>query len=151
MRTPPREDRRLRKLAEICATLPDVECTRCGEHADFRVCGKVFAYFLKNLNGDGIVSVCCKPALGEGVARTSQDPRRYYLPTYLGARGWFAIRLDLGTVDWFEVRSCVTRSYELALQRTLARVHENTPLRVTGSEPPQVPLAAARTRAGRTL
>jgi len=104
--------------------LPEVERTRCGEHADFRVCGKVFAYFLKNLNGDGIVSVCCKPALGEGVARASQDPRRYYLPAYLGARGWFAIRMDLGNIDWHEVQNCVTRSYELAAQRTPARTAE---------------------------
>jgi predicted DNA-binding protein (MmcQ/YjbR family) len=124
MRTPPREDRRLRKLTEICVALPEVERTRCGEHADFRVCGKVFAYFLKSLHGDGIVSVCCKPALGEGVVRASQDPRRYYLPAYLGARGWFGIRLDLGNIDWHEVQNCVTRSYELAAQRTPARSSE---------------------------
>ena len=85
----------------------------CGDHADFRVRGKVFAYFLKNHHGDGIVSVCCKSSLGENADRAARDPRRYYLPAYIGARGWFGIRLDLGNIDWYDVQSCVAQSYEL--------------------------------------
>src|SRR5258708_37217017 len=100
MRTPaPREDRRLRKLSEFCLGLPEAERTLCGDHADFRVRGRVFAYFLKNHHGDGIVSVCCKTALGENVDRASRDPRRFYLPAYIGARGWIGTRLDLGNID----------------------------------------------------
>ena|ERR1700676_1647550 len=71
-----REDERLRKLSAICAKLPEVERAVRGGHVDFRVRGKVFAYFLNNHHGDGIVAVCCKSALGENVDRASRDPKR---------------------------------------------------------------------------
>jgi predicted DNA-binding protein (MmcQ/YjbR family) len=123
------EDRRLRKLTEICLALPESERTLCGDHADFRVGGKVFAYFLKNHRGDGIVSVCCKSGLGENVDRASRDPRRCYLPAYIGARGWFGIRLDLGNIDWYDVQSSVAQSYErIAPRSILARLAEQRPI-----------------------
>ena len=51
---------------------------RCaGDHADLRVRKKVFAYFLNNHHGDGIVSVCIKSALGENVDRAGAQPGRY--------------------------------------------------------------------------
>ena len=45
MATRTREDRRLRLLSAVCLGLPEAERTNCGAHADFRVRGKVFAYF----------------------------------------------------------------------------------------------------------
>jgi predicted DNA-binding protein (MmcQ/YjbR family) len=57
-----KEDPRLTKLTKICLELPEAESRTLADHADFRVRGKVFAYFLNNHHGDGIVSVCCKAA-----------------------------------------------------------------------------------------
>ena len=93
-----------------------------GDHADFRVRGKVFAYFLSNHHGDGIVAVCCRSALGENVDRASRDPKRYYLPAYIGPRGWFGLRLDLPIIDWREVTAIVESSYRLAAPRKLVKV-----------------------------
>ncbi len=94
-----------------------------GEHADFRVRGKVFAYFLNDHHGDGIVSVCFKAAKGENEIRVREDPRRCYLPAYIGPRGWFGLRLDVGAVNWAEVdhlsrRKLPTRRAEDADQKT---------------------------------
>jgi hypothetical protein len=94
------EDARLTRLSEICLALPEAVRALRGDHADFRVRQKVFAYFLNNHHGDGIVSVCVKSALGEGVDRAARLPERYYLPAYIGARGWFGLRLDRGAIDW---------------------------------------------------
>lgn len=128
MRAPSQEDRRLRKLSEICLAFPEAERTICGDHADFRVRGRVFAYFLKNHHGDGIVSVCCKSVLGENADRASRDPRRFYLPAYIGSRGWFGIRLDLGNIDWYDVQSSVAQSYELIAPRSiLSQMPERRP------------------------
>ncbi len=118
------EDRRLKKLTQICLALSESERKLTGDHADFRVRGKVFAYFLNNHHGDGIVSVCCKSALGENVDRVSREPDRFYLPAYIGPRGWFGLRLDLGAINWVEVQNVVELSYCLAAPKTLAKVFE---------------------------
>jgi predicted DNA-binding protein (MmcQ/YjbR family) len=118
------EDFRLKRITALCAVLPEVTRTLSGDHADFRVRGKVFAYFLDNHHGDGIVSVCCRSELGENVDRASSEPERFYLPAYIGARGWFGLRLDRGRIDWREVENILQLSYCLAAPRTLAALVE---------------------------
>jgi hypothetical protein len=39
------------------------------------------------------------------------DPERFYMPSYIGHRGWVGLRLDTGPVDWTEVADLVTDSY----------------------------------------
>jgi len=119
---PPKRVREiLEKLSEICVALPEVERRDVNDHADYRVRGKVFAYFLNNHHGDNIVSVCCKSALGENVDRASREPERFYLPPYIGPRGWFGLRLDGEAIDWSEVRNLVELSYRLVAPKRLVR------------------------------
>ena len=117
-----REDPRLERLTAICLALPEAARARRGDHADFRVRKKVFAYFLDNHHGDGIVSLCVKSALGENVDRAVREPQRFYLPAYIGARGWFGMRLDRGRIHWHEVENVVKCSYRLAAPKTLLRI-----------------------------
>jgi predicted DNA-binding protein (MmcQ/YjbR family) len=121
--------RGLEEVTRICLALPEAERNVRGDHADFRVRGKVFAYYLNNHHGDGIVSVCCKAALGEAVDRVSRDPERFYLPAYIGPRGWFGLRLDRDRVDWGEVRNIVELSYCLVAPKTLARAMRTADLK----------------------
>jgi hypothetical protein len=113
--------KKLDKVSASCLALPDAQVTRSGDHATYRVRKKVFAYFLDDHHGDGIVSVCVKSELGEHLDRVRRDPERYYLPDYIGPRGWFGLRLDRGRVDWQEVRSIVKRSYLLTAPKTLLK------------------------------
>jgi phosphoribosylglycinamide formyltransferase-1 len=115
------EDLRLARLSRICLALPDTGRNVRGDYADFRVRGMVFAYFLDNHHGDGIVSVCCKSELGEHIDRARREPRRFYLPAYIGARGWFGLRLDRGKINWNEVQNIVELSYRLVAPKTLVR------------------------------
>ena len=112
-------DKKLAKVTDLCLALPKAERTVSGSHATYRVRGKVFAYFLDDHHGDGIVSVCVKSELGENVDRVRRDPERYYLPDHIGPRGWFGLRLDRGRVDWREVANVVERSYRLTAPKTL--------------------------------
>jgi predicted DNA-binding protein (MmcQ/YjbR family) len=109
----------LRQLSKICLSLPETVRRDLNDHADFRVRGKVFAYFLNDHHGDGIISVCCKSALGENVDRASREPARFYLPPYIGPRGWFGLRLDGEAVDWSEVKNLLELSYELVAPKRL--------------------------------
>lgn len=109
----------LRQLSKICLSLPEATRRDRNEHSDFRVRGKVFAYFLNNHHGDGIISVCCKSAMGENVDRASREPVRFYLPPHIGSRGWFGLRLDGEAVDWSEVKNLLELSYGLVAPKRL--------------------------------
>jgi predicted DNA-binding protein (MmcQ/YjbR family) len=114
------EDRRLARLSKICLALPEATRQDFGSHASFLVRKKTFAYFLNDHHGDGIVSLAAKVLPGENTALVAAQPNRFYLPAYIGPRGWIAIRLDVGDTDWSEVRELVLCSYRLVAPRRLA-------------------------------
>jgi len=105
------EDRRLARLTRLCLALPDATAERHGSHATFRVRKRVFAYFLDDHHGDGIVSLCWKAELGENEELAAAAPKRFYVPAYIGHRGWAAVRLDRGPLDWDELGDFVRASY----------------------------------------
>lgn len=115
------EDPRLSKLTDICLGLPETTRTDSGQHATFLVVKKTFAWFLNDHHGDGIVSVCCKMGLGENEEIVGADPKRFYLPAYIAHRGWVALRLDRGPIDWEEVTELVAGSYSLVAPKKLAK------------------------------
>ena len=112
---------RLPRLTRICLALPEAARQVKGSHAAFLVRKRVFAYFLNNHHGDGIVSVACKALPGDNTALAAAQPARFYLPSYIGPKGWIALRLDKGTVDWDEVSELVEGSYRLIAPKSLVR------------------------------
>jgi|SRR6266849_8596214 len=114
------EDPRLSRLTEIALALPEAARQIYGSHAQFLVRKKTFAYFLDNHHGDGIVAVTCKVLSGDNKALAEAQPRRFYLPAYIASKGWIALRLDVGKVDWDEVRELLLGSYALIAPKRLA-------------------------------
>jgi hypothetical protein len=112
-------DDRLVRLTAICLGLPSAEREMMGSHASFRVAGKVFAYYLHDHHGDGIVGLACKLPAGENTALIAASPERFYLPAYVGPRGWVGLRLDRGRVSWNEVGELVRTSYALAAPKRI--------------------------------
>jgi len=119
------EDPRLSRLTNIALTFPETTRQIYGSHAQFLVRKKTFAYFLDNHHGDGIVAVACKVLPGDNKALAEAQPRRFYLPAYIGPRGWVALRLDVGKVDWAEVRELLLSSYTLIAPKRLAALMAN--------------------------
>ena len=114
------EDPRLVRLSKICLAWPEVQRELKGDHAAFMVRKKPFAYFLNNHHGDGIVSVTCKVLPGGNAALAKARPAKFYVPPYVGPKGWVAMRLDVGEVDWDEVSRLVGGSYQLIAPKRLA-------------------------------
>ena len=114
------EDPRLARVTQICLALPEATRKVLGSHAQFLVRKKTFAYFLNNHHGDGIVSITCKVLPGENQALAAAQPNRFYLPAYIGPRGWVALRLDRGKIDWGEVAELVRCGYQLTAPKRLA-------------------------------
>jgi predicted DNA-binding protein (MmcQ/YjbR family) len=111
----------IQQVTAICMVMPEATVEHSGSHATFRVRKKVFAYFLDNHHGDGIVSVCVKTQLGENLDLVKHDPVRFHMPAYIGPRGWVGIRVDTKRVDWNEVVQFVKASYRAVAPKTLAR------------------------------
>jgi hypothetical protein len=114
------EDRRLTRVSKICLALPEATRRDSGSHAAFLVRKRTFAYFLNDHHGDGIVSVACKVLAGDNSALAAAQPGRFYLPAYIGPRGWVALRLDIAEPDWQEVGELITGSYRLIAPGRLA-------------------------------
>jgi predicted DNA-binding protein (MmcQ/YjbR family) len=124
MRKASPEDRRLVRLTRICLALPETTRECHGSHAAFRIRKKTFAYFLNDHHGDGIVAVTCKVLPGDNTALAAANPARFYMPAYIGSKGWVALRLDTGDIDWEEVTEMVTGSYRLIAPKRLAALAE---------------------------
>lgn len=120
------EDPRLIRITELALLLPEVTHQVHGSHAQFLVRKKTFAYYLDNHHGDGIVGLTCKVLPGDNTALVDAQPRRFYLPAYLASRGWIALRLDVGKIDWAEVKELLSGSYALtAPKRLVERVRDS--------------------------
>jgi len=114
------EDKRLTRLTKICLALPEATRRMAGAHAAFLVKKKNFAYFLYDHHGDGIVGVTCKVLPGDNARLVAADPKRFYMPAYVASKGWVALRLDVGEVDWDEVKELINGSYQLIAPKKLA-------------------------------
>jgi len=115
-----KEDHRLTKLTKICLAMPETTRQMMGRHAGFHVRKKTFAYFLDDHHGDGIVGMNCKVLPGDNTALISSNPAKFYMPAYIGSKGWVGLRLDVGEVDWDEVEELVIHSYLLVAPKRLA-------------------------------
>lgn len=114
-------DKRRERLIEICAALPEVTHEIAGEeHIAFRVRKKIFAYYLFDHHGDGMIAFCCKSTLSEQRRLVRDDPESFFVPAYVGPRGWVAMRLDLDEVDWDTVDELARQAYLATAPRKLA-------------------------------
>ena len=114
------EDPRLARITQVALALPEASRLVHGSHAQFLVRKKTFAYFLDDHHGDGIVSIACKVMPGENKALAEAQPRRFYLPAYIASRGWVALRLNAGKVNWSEAKDLLRCSYSLVAPKKLA-------------------------------
>jgi len=117
---------RFKRLNRICLSLPEAT-SRGDQHTAYQVRGKTFAYHLNDHHGDGVVALCCKAGPSENRELVASDPVRFYIPPYVGPRGWVGMRLDLASVDWSEVIELVLDSYRLIAPHRLAALAASRP------------------------
>src|SRR5215211_6425 len=111
------------RLREFCLNLPEVVEKEAWGDPTFRVRDKIFAM---EKRGDGRVSVWCKAPEGSQMVLVGADPERFFVPPYVGHKGWVGMRLD-GKPDWDEVAALVRRSYRLTAPKRLAVLLSNDP------------------------
>jgi hypothetical protein len=117
----PRRDS-LHRLRRICLALPEATEEEAWGTPTFRERDKMFAMYVDDHHGNGRVAMWCKaPHDVQGVL-VEADPRRFFVPPYVGHKGWVGVRLDLA-VDWDEVADLVRDAYRMtAPKRLLAQL-----------------------------
>jgi predicted DNA-binding protein (MmcQ/YjbR family) len=104
------------RLRAICLGLPEAMEKEAWGDPTFRVRGKIFAM---EKRGDGRLSLWCKALPGSHMVLVGADPERFFVPPYVGHKGWVGVRLD-SEPDWEEVAALVKRSYRLIAPKRLA-------------------------------
>jgi predicted DNA-binding protein (MmcQ/YjbR family) len=110
----------LTRLRRICLALPQATEQETWGEATFRVRGKIFA--LTGEDDDGL-AFWCKAPPGSQFVLVNADPARFFVPPYVGHKGWIGVRLT-GRPDWDEIARIVARSYSLVAPKRLAAAAE---------------------------
>ena len=101
-----------RRLGALAGALPEASAAPAGRgHTAYRRGKRSFAYLMVDHHGDGRVALAAKSTPEEQQGLVAEEPERYFVPAYLGAQGWVALRLDPGTVDWAVVEALLTRAH----------------------------------------
>jgi hypothetical protein len=117
-----KRDASVRRLRKICLALP--ETTERLSHAEptlFVRDKKVFVT-LSDHHHDDRLGFWCAAAPGEQEALVASAPERFFVPKYVGGRGWIGVYLDVSDVDWDEIAELVEESYRLVAPKSLVRL-----------------------------
>jgi hypothetical protein len=110
----------LERLRPLCLALPEAtERPSHGEPTWFVRDRKVFVSFAGRHHDDRVACWCAARA-EERDGLVERQPERFFVPPYVGHRGWLGIRLDVPDVDWTEVGELVRDAFRLVAPKTLA-------------------------------
>ena len=106
-------------VREVCLSFPETEEVVSHGSPDFRVRGKTFASYVVNHHGDGRVALWLNAPSGSQDHYSKSEPRHFFVPPYVGPRGWLGVHLNKG-ISWQRVAALVRQAYEKVAPRALA-------------------------------
>jgi len=114
----------LARVREICLALPEAGEKPFGGHSapSFRVRDKLFL-----ITSEDGRSMMFKAGPGVQEALVASDPDRFFVPAYVGHKGWVGAWLTADQ-DWDEIAELIEDSYRLiAPKRLAARIRRPGP------------------------
>jgi hypothetical protein len=99
-------------LRKAALGLPEAEEIETWETATFRVRGKIFAMF-----SDHERDCWIKSTHDEQAALTSMQPEAFFVPPYVGPKGWIGVRVARADTD--EVRELLTEAWRMTAPKRL--------------------------------
>jgi len=109
----------LERIREICLALPETSERLSHGAPTFFVRGKrAFVMVLTDHHGDGRFAIWCAAPDGLQSMLVEADPERFFVPPYVGHRGWLGVRLDR-LLDWDELTGIVEDAFAEVAPRTL--------------------------------
>jgi len=98
-------------VRDACLWLPEAEEFVSHGSPNFRVRGKTFATYAVNHHGDGRVALWLNALPGSQELHVGAEPEHFFIPPYVGPRGWLGVVLDRG-IAWKRVAALVREAYE---------------------------------------
>jgi hypothetical protein len=87
--------RTLEEIRGVCSALPETSERLSHGAPTFFVRGKrAFALVVDDHHGDGRFALWCAAPVGMQAMLVEADPERFFVPPYVGHRGWLGFRLD---------------------------------------------------------
>jgi hypothetical protein len=115
------DERTLARIRAHCLALPDVAERLSHGRPTFFVATKQFVQHGVDHHGDGRVALWCAAPVGMQAMRVRADPERFFVPPYVGHRGWLGVRLDR-RLPWAEIAGVIEDAYAMiAPRRSLAK------------------------------
>jgi hypothetical protein len=103
--------RALDRLRKICLGFPETsERLSHGAPTFFVRQKRAFLMVLTDHHGDGRFAIWCAAPEGIQQMLVEADPERFFVPPYVGHRGWLGVRLDRG-LDWNELAGIAEDAY----------------------------------------
>ena len=109
----------LDRVRKLCLDLPETAEKEAWGRPTFRVAKKVFVMFADNHHDDRRLALWCAAAPGGQDVLVGADAERFFVPPYVGVRGWIGVRLDIRP-DWNEVEAIVEDAYRFIAPKRLA-------------------------------
>ncbi len=107
----------LARLRAICIAFPEAEEAGGVGNPSFKVRGKIFA-MRHSLHRVDRWSVWCKAPPGVQELVVGNDPLRFFVPPYVGSKGWIGAFLDVEQ-DWDELAELIEESYRMTAAKKL--------------------------------
>lgn len=107
------------RVRRAALALPEATEQEAWGEPTWRVKKKVFAMYAAagNHHGAGHESLWCAAPLGVQEILVHAEPEKFFVPPYVGTKGWFGIRLD--AVDDKELRELLVQSYCMVAPKKL--------------------------------
>jgi predicted DNA-binding protein (MmcQ/YjbR family) len=122
-------DKILGQLRRICLAHPEAEERLTWNEPTFRIRDKIFCAYIRH---DDRAALTCKAPAGSQAVLVGADPKRFFVPRFVGHIGWVGMWLD-GMVDWDEVTTIVARSFTMTAPKRLQAAKRKTPKKKTKS------------------
>ena len=121
-------ERTLNGIRRICLALPETSERLSHGAPTFFVRGKrAFVMVLTNHHGDGRFAIWCAAPAGLQRSLVEADPERFFVPPYVGHRGWLGLRLDRA-LDWDELAGIAEDAFaEIAPPRLVEAARATPP------------------------
>lgn len=107
-------------VREVCLSFPEAEEVPSHGQPNFRIRGgKTFAMYTVNHHGDGRIALWLSSPPGAQEIHTKGEPKYFFVPPYVGPKGWLGVHLDKG-LSWKRIAVLVREAYEKVAPPKLA-------------------------------